>query len=157
MLQLDHVDVFYGPVQALRGVSLTVGDGEMVALLGANGAGKTTTLRTISGLLEPRNGSIAYDGTELVGTLWLELAERSGGVHAVMKELWVAPGPRRLEHARAVLVAALSACRALEVSSLEVTVPGADGANEPGVYEQLGFEITAQTLAKPLPGSPARR
>ena len=99
----------------------------------------------------------AYDGTELVGTLWLELAERSGGVHAVMKELWVAPGPRRLEHARAVLVAALSACRALEVSSLEVTVPGADGANEPGVYEQLGFEITAQTLAKPLPGSPARR
>jgi branched-chain amino acid transport system ATP-binding protein len=67
MLQLDHVDVFYGPVQALRGVSLTVGDGEMVALLGANGAGKTTTLRTISGLLEPRDGSIVYDGTELAG------------------------------------------------------------------------------------------
>jgi branched-chain amino acid transport system ATP-binding protein len=67
MLELNAIEVFYGPVQALREVSLTVGDGEMVALLGANGAGKTTTLRTISGLLSPRSGSITYDGQELTG------------------------------------------------------------------------------------------
>ena len=67
MLEIDGIDVFYGPVQALRDVSLIVGDGEMVALLGANGAGKTTTLRAISGLLAPRNGTIRLDGKEISG------------------------------------------------------------------------------------------
>ena len=65
MLVIDNIDVFYGPVQALRGLSLTVGDGEMVALLGSNGAGKTTTLRAVSGLLPYRNGSITIGGTEV--------------------------------------------------------------------------------------------
>jgi branched-chain amino acid transport system ATP-binding protein len=67
MLEIDGMDVFYGPVQALRGISLTVEEGEMVALLGANGAGKTTTLRTISGLLAPRRGSIRLGGQDLGG------------------------------------------------------------------------------------------
>ncbi|MGH2793637.1 MAG: ABC transporter ATP-binding protein [Actinomycetota bacterium] len=67
MLELGDVDVAYGPVAALRGVSLRVADGEMVALLGANGAGKTTTLRTISGLLAPVGGSIRVGGTEAAG------------------------------------------------------------------------------------------
>jgi len=62
LLEVEHIDVFYGPIQALRGVSLHVGTGEMVALIGANGAGKTTTLRTISGLLSPRAGSITFEG-----------------------------------------------------------------------------------------------
>jgi branched-chain amino acid transport system ATP-binding protein len=66
-LVVDGIDVFYGPVQAVRGVSLTVGDGERVALLGANGAGKTTTLRTISGLMAPRAGSITFDGRPIGG------------------------------------------------------------------------------------------
>jgi branched-chain amino acid transport system ATP-binding protein len=65
MLNVDDIDVYYGPVQALRGLSLTVGDGEMVALLGSNGAGKTTTLRAISGLLPYRRGSITVGGTEV--------------------------------------------------------------------------------------------
>jgi branched-chain amino acid transport system ATP-binding protein len=65
MLTVDDIDVYYGPVQALRGLSLTVGDGEMVALLGSNGAGKTTTLRAISGLLPYRRGSITVGGTEV--------------------------------------------------------------------------------------------
>ena len=65
MLVVDNIDVFYGPVQALRGLSLTVGDGEMVALLGSNGAGKTTTLRAVSGLLPYRGGSITIGGTEV--------------------------------------------------------------------------------------------
>ncbi|MGH2730751.1 MAG: ABC transporter ATP-binding protein [Actinomycetota bacterium] len=66
-LELEGVDVYYGPVQALRAVSLRVDDGEMVSLLGANGAGKTTTLRAISGLLVPRRGSIRIDGKDIAG------------------------------------------------------------------------------------------
>jgi branched-chain amino acid transport system ATP-binding protein len=62
MLEVEGVDVFHGDVQALRGVSLHVGPGEIVTLVGANGAGKTTTLRTISGLLRARTGRISYDG-----------------------------------------------------------------------------------------------
>ena len=67
MLVIDDLGVCYGPVPALRGVSLTVGDGEMVALVGANGAGKTTTLRTISGMLSPSAGSISFDGERIDG------------------------------------------------------------------------------------------
>jgi branched-chain amino acid transport system ATP-binding protein len=67
LLEVRDVDVFYGSVQALRGVSLHVEAGERVALLGANGAGKTTTLRTISGLLPPRRGSIVLDGEDIAG------------------------------------------------------------------------------------------
>jgi branched-chain amino acid transport system ATP-binding protein len=67
LLEVDGIDVFYGAVQALRGVSLHVASGEMVALVGANGAGKTTTLRAISGLLAPRRGSIALDGERIGG------------------------------------------------------------------------------------------
>jgi branched-chain amino acid transport system ATP-binding protein len=67
MLEVQDVDVFYGPVQALRGLSLRVDDGEMVALLGANGAGKTTTLRTISGMLSPTRGRVVVGGTDAAG------------------------------------------------------------------------------------------
>ena len=67
MLELEGVDVNYGPVQALFGVGLRVDEGEMVALLGANGAGKTTTLRTISGLLSPTRGSVRIDGRDIAG------------------------------------------------------------------------------------------
>ncbi len=67
MLEVKGIDVFYGPVQALRDLALTVGEGEMVALLGANGAGKTTTLRAISGLLAPRRGSIRVGGVDAAG------------------------------------------------------------------------------------------
>ena len=57
MLELDDVHVRYGNIRALQGVSLTVAQGELVALIGSNGAGKTTTLRTISGLLRPSAGA----------------------------------------------------------------------------------------------------
>ena len=67
MLAVDGLDAFYGHVQALRGVSLTVAGGEMVALFGANGAGKTTTLRSISGLVERWSGRIELDGASLEG------------------------------------------------------------------------------------------
>ena len=64
MLDINGLDVFYGPVQALRGMSLHVGEGEMVALLGSNGAGKTTTLRAASGMRRPKNGTITIDGKD---------------------------------------------------------------------------------------------
>lgn len=67
LLEVEDLDVFYGSVQALRGVSLSVEPGERVALLGANGAGKTTTLRSISGLLAPRRGTIRFNGEEIGG------------------------------------------------------------------------------------------
>jgi branched-chain amino acid transport system ATP-binding protein len=64
LLQVDRINVFYGEVQALREVSLSVSSGEIVSLVGGNGAGKTTTLKTISGLLHPASGSITFDGSK---------------------------------------------------------------------------------------------
>lgn len=65
MLEFDDVDVFYGKVQALRGLSLHVDEGEIVALLGNNGAGKTTTLSTASALMNPSSGSVQFNGTDI--------------------------------------------------------------------------------------------
>jgi branched-chain amino acid transport system ATP-binding protein len=65
MLELNDVHVYYGAIHALKGVTLRVEPGKIVTLLGANGAGKSTTLRTISGLLRPRKGSIRFEGDEI--------------------------------------------------------------------------------------------
>jgi branched-chain amino acid transport system ATP-binding protein len=68
LLEVRDLHVFYGNIEALKGISLQVDPGQIVAILGGNGAGKTTTLRTISGLLRPRGGSITYGGKSLIGT-----------------------------------------------------------------------------------------
>ena len=68
LLEVNGIDVFYGRVQALRGASLTVDQGEVVALIGSNGAGKTTMLRTISGLLHPTRGAITFSGRDITRT-----------------------------------------------------------------------------------------
>ncbi len=65
ILELANVESNYGPVQALRGVSLSVAEGKIVTVLGANGAGKTTTLKTISGIIEPRKGQVKFRGQEI--------------------------------------------------------------------------------------------
>jgi branched-chain amino acid transport system ATP-binding protein len=78
LLELDQVAAHYGPVQALRDVSLTVREGEVVAVLGANGAGKTTTLRAISGVVS-RSGTIELDGKQLKGGP--EAAAKAGIAH----------------------------------------------------------------------------
>ena len=67
LLEVRDLHVFYGNIEALKGISLQVDPGQIVAILGGNGAGKTTTLRTISGLLRPRGGSITYGGKSLIG------------------------------------------------------------------------------------------
>ncbi|NOT03226.1 MAG: ABC transporter ATP-binding protein [Anaerolineales bacterium] len=65
MLELKDVHTYYGNIHALKGISLTVNDGEIVTLIGSNGAGKSTTLRTIQGLNKPRSGSVVLDSMEL--------------------------------------------------------------------------------------------
>jgi branched-chain amino acid transport system ATP-binding protein len=67
VLRIDDLHVFYGEIHALKGLAFEVRQGEIVALLGNNGAGKTTTLKTISGLLVPRQGTVSLDGDRLVG------------------------------------------------------------------------------------------
>ena len=65
MLQVENLHVYYGAIHALQGVSFNVEKGEIVTLIGANGAGKSTILRTLSGILRPREGSIAFNGQEI--------------------------------------------------------------------------------------------
>jgi branched-chain amino acid transport system ATP-binding protein len=79
LLELEDVSARYGPITALHGVSLTVGEGEIVALLGANGAGKTTTLRAVSGLVR-RSGSVVVGGKKL-GRVSPEGVARAGVAH----------------------------------------------------------------------------
>ncbi|MCM3653158.1 ABC transporter ATP-binding protein [Metabacillus litoralis] len=67
MLKVNEIDVFYGHIQALKGVSLEVNEGEIVTLIGANGAGKSTLLKTLSGLLKPKSGTIEYLGGSISG------------------------------------------------------------------------------------------
>ena len=67
MLKIDNIDVYYGAIHALKGIGLEVNEGEIVTLIGANGAGKSTTLRTISGLLKPKAGSITFLGQNIAG------------------------------------------------------------------------------------------
>ena len=68
MLEVKNLEVYYGVIQALKGVSFEVNQGEIIALIGANGGGKTTTLHTITGLLKAKNGSIVYNGTDVTRT-----------------------------------------------------------------------------------------
>jgi branched-chain amino acid transport system ATP-binding protein len=68
LLELRDVHTYYGNIHALKGISLTIDKGEIVTLIGSNGAGKSTTLKTISGLLRPREGEIWFDGQRLDGT-----------------------------------------------------------------------------------------
>lgn len=76
VLSLDGVDAYYGEIQALRGVSLVVEEGEIVTLIGSNGAGKTTTLKTISGLLKPKSGEIRFKEEDISQLPAHQVAER---------------------------------------------------------------------------------
>jgi branched-chain amino acid transport system ATP-binding protein len=77
LLELDEIHSYYGNIHALKGVSLKVEEGEIVTLIGANGAGKTTTLRSISGLLHPRRGSVRFAGKDIT-TLAPHVVHREG-------------------------------------------------------------------------------
>lgn len=64
-LRVENIHVYYGAIHAIRGVTFTVNEGEVVTLIGANGAGKSTILKTVSGLLRPKSGTISFDGTDI--------------------------------------------------------------------------------------------
>jgi len=76
MLEVNDIHTFYGNIHALKGISLTVKENEIVTLIGGNGAGKTTTLRTISGLLSPRRGQVKFEGEDISSTPAHELVYR---------------------------------------------------------------------------------
>jgi branched-chain amino acid transport system ATP-binding protein len=76
ILELKDVHTFYGAIHALKGISVTVNEGEIVTLLGANGAGKSTTLRSINGLQRPRQGSIHFEGRDITQTAAHEIVKR---------------------------------------------------------------------------------
>src|SRR5882762_8370042 len=65
LLEIDSIHVFYDNIEALKGISIAVEEGQIVTLIGANGAGKTTTLRAISGLLHPRSGTVEFEGKDV--------------------------------------------------------------------------------------------
>jgi branched-chain amino acid transport system ATP-binding protein len=76
MLQLDGIETYYGTIQALKGISIEVNEGEIVTLLGANGAGKSTTLRSINGLNHPRRGTIRFLGEDITRTPAHQIVKR---------------------------------------------------------------------------------
>jgi branched-chain amino acid transport system ATP-binding protein len=76
ILEIDDIHTYYGSIHALKGISLTVNEGEIVTLLGANGAGKTTTLRSINGLNRPREGKIAFQGRDITSTPAHQIVKR---------------------------------------------------------------------------------
>lgn len=65
MLEIKNLEVYYGVIRAIKGISFEVNEGEVIALIGANGAGKTTTLQTITGMLKPKSGEIIFEGTDI--------------------------------------------------------------------------------------------
>jgi branched-chain amino acid transport system ATP-binding protein len=94
LLKLSNLEANYGAVRSLQGVSLSVEEGGIVALLGANGAGKSTTLKAISGMVKPASGSIEFDGKKLIGMSPNEIV-RHGIAHVpegrkIFKDLTVA-------------------------------------------------------------------
>ena len=75
LLEVEDIHTFYGSIEALKGISIVVYEGEIVTLIGANGAGKSTTLRSISGIVPPRTGKITFQGAEIQGLAGHEVAE----------------------------------------------------------------------------------
>ncbi len=75
MLKIGNINVYYGAIHALKGISIEVAEGEIVTLIGANGAGKSTTLRTISGLLRPKTGHIVFEGKNIAGMAAQEIVK----------------------------------------------------------------------------------
>ncbi|WML41431.1 ABC transporter ATP-binding protein [Neobacillus sp. OS1-2] len=96
MLKVSGIETFYGKIQALKGVSLEVEQGKIVAILGANGAGKTTTMKTIAGLLKPKNGTVEFLGENITGLRPDQLVQR--GVSLVPEGRAILSGMTVLEN-----------------------------------------------------------
>ena len=97
LLQIDNLESYYGPIMAIRGVSLKVHEGQIVTVLGANGAGKTTLLKTISGVMDPEKGTVKMQGEE-IQSLEPDAIVRRGIVHVPEGREIFPADDRRREH-----------------------------------------------------------
>ena len=90
LLEVRGIDVFYGNVQALWGVSFDVTEGQIVTVIGANGAGKSTTLKTLAGLMKPKTGTVLFGGRDVTGFAPFELVEQGLVLIPEARQLWPA-------------------------------------------------------------------
>ncbi len=90
LLEVRGIDVFYGNVQALWGVSFDVTEGQIVTVIGANGAGKSTTLKALAGLMKPKTGTVLFDGRDVTGLAPFELVEQGLVLIPEARQLWPA-------------------------------------------------------------------
>ena len=115
MLEVRDLEVYYGVIQAIKGISFDVNQGEIVALIGANGAGKTTTLHTITGLISAKTGKIVYEGTDIT---------RVPGYKLVGMGIAHVPEGRRV-------FATLTVLQNLKMGAYIPAFPASGGAQEP--------------------------
>ena len=91
LLRVENLEVYYGVIRALKGISFEVKKGEIVSLIGANGAGKTTTLHTVTGLIRPKNGSVFYKGEDITKYIWTVTKDGSPIVNQEEYTSWDTP------------------------------------------------------------------
>ena len=130
MLKVENLQVNYGGIQAVRGISFEVPDGEIVTLIGANGAGKSTTLRSIIGLVPPREGSVLYNGEELRGKSTAEIDARCITPVSAGRRRFPDGGKRLFQ------------CGAnAAITGDMLTTSGTSTAGDRAMFVQLGYQI----------------
>ena len=95
MLEVKDLQVYYGMIQAIKGISFEVNQGEVIALIGANGAGKTTTLHTVTGLISPKSGQVLFEGKDITRLKQSQLKEVYGDIQMVFQNPVGSFDPRR--------------------------------------------------------------
>ena len=95
MLEVKDLQVYYGMIQAIKGISFEVNQGEVIALIGANGAGKTTTLHTVTGLISPKSGQVLFEGKDITRLKQSQLKEIYGDIQMVFQNPVGSFDPRR--------------------------------------------------------------
>jgi branched-chain amino acid transport system ATP-binding protein len=138
LLALEDLHAYYGEAHILQGVSLTVGAGEVVTLIGRNGAGKTTTLKSIMGLVPPRGGRISFDGRELTKLPTHEVAR--AGIAYVPEERRILPNLSVAENLRLGMLSASRAAKAENAGVMEEVLTYFPRLRER--YEQKGKSLS---------------
>jgi len=138
LLALEGLHAYYGDAHILQGISLRVGEGEVVTLIGRNGAGKTTTLRTIMGLVPPRGGRITFAGRELAGAATHEIART--GIAYVPEERRILPNLSVAENLRLGMLGAVGRVQSGDGAILEEVLTYFPRLRER--YEQQGKSLS---------------
>lgn len=152
MLILENIHTYYGKSHILHGVSLTVGEGEIVSLLGRNGVGKTTTLRTIMGLTPPTEGSILFREEEITRLKSYQIAKK--GIGLIPEERWIFP---TLTVDQNLLIGQKKGASEREEWTLEMcyaTFPALERRRDTKAGSLSGGEKQMLTIARTLMGNP---